>query len=185
VRAFVAVWPPPEVAQGLAGIDRPARPGIRWTTEDQWHVTLRFLGEIDDSEAQGVKASLQQLASVRGMQPVTAVAGPSVAQLGSSILCVPVAGLDQLAAAVAAALIDSSGTGPVPEERPFRRVGDRPFRGHITLARAARGVRHPLTIPVPFSASWRVDDITLVASTLHPAGAQYRVVERYPLLGRR
>ena len=27
---------------------RPDDPAVRWSTPDQWHVTLRFLGSVDD-----------------------------------------------------------------------------------------------------------------------------------------
>ena len=50
-RLFVAVWPPPEVLDVLAALPRTERPGVRWTTRDQWHVTLRFLGMADPAEA--------------------------------------------------------------------------------------------------------------------------------------
>ena len=48
VRLFVAVWPPESVVEMLLGLDRPEGPDLRWTTEPQWHVTLRFLGDVDD-----------------------------------------------------------------------------------------------------------------------------------------
>jgi 2'-5' RNA ligase len=35
--------------------------------------------------------------------------------------------------------------------------------------------------PIPFAASWEVGEVTLVASTLHPSGAQYEVIDRYHL----
>ena len=47
VRLFVAVWPPESVVEMLLGLDRPEGPELRWTTEPQWHVTLRFLGEVE------------------------------------------------------------------------------------------------------------------------------------------
>jgi RNA 2',3'-cyclic 3'-phosphodiesterase len=181
VRAFVAVWPPPDVVRLLADIDRPARPGIRWTTEDQWHVTLQFLGEIDDRQVDGERASLNQMVSAGGVTPVVAVGGPSWEPLGSSILCLPVSGLEPLAAAVVAATPRLEGpAGPASAAS----VGERPFRGHVTIARAARGARRPWSATaVPCAASWVVDEITLVASTLHPAGARYRVIERFRLPG--
>lgn len=169
------MWPPPEVVSCLAEIDRPPNPAIRWTTEDQWHVTVRFLGDIGDEVVEGVKTALVEMASVRRLKPLTAVAGPALERLGSSILCVPVAGLDELAASVLAAT-----TGMVPP------AGDRPFRGHVTIARSRRGVGFrggawSGGLCGAFSLSWVVDEVTLVASTLHPAGARYHVVGRYPL----
>jgi 2'-5' RNA ligase len=76
------------------------------------------------------------------------------------VVCIPVAGLSELAAAVGYA-----------EERPFH--------GHITLART-RSRSHPL-IGKPFSAEWPVEEFTLVASRLLPKGAQYTVLERFSL----
>jgi RNA 2',3'-cyclic 3'-phosphodiesterase len=171
VRAFVAVWPSPAVVAQLAAIDRPARPGIRWTTEDQWHVTLRFLGSITGDEVEGVKGGLERLGSIGPRGPVTAVAGPALSKLGPSVLCLPVAGVDELAAAVIQA---TAGFGEPGE--------DRPFRGHLTIARAARGVDPRPPVPVPFLASWPVSEVTLVSSTRHPEGARYEVIGRYALV---
>ena len=42
------MWPPPEVVARLAALARPTVEGVRWTTPEQWHVTLRFLGWVDD-----------------------------------------------------------------------------------------------------------------------------------------
>jgi 2'-5' RNA ligase len=170
VRVFVAVWPSPEVVARLTALPRPARAGIRWTTEDQWHVTLRFLGEITESEVALVKGALRPLGSVVPDGPVVAVAGPALERLGPAVLCLPVAGLDEVAARVVAL---TSGIGAP--------VGDRPFRGHLTMARAGRGVNPRPLAPVPISASWSVDEVTLVASTLHPQGARYQVIDRYRL----
>jgi 2'-5' RNA ligase len=170
MRLFVAVWPSPSVALQLAALDRPPRAGVRWTTEDQWHVTLRFLGQILDEDLQRVKGALSALESVGPTRPVTAVAGPALTRLGPSVLCVPVAGLDGLAASVVRATAEF---GEPPDERPFR--------GHITVARAARHVKLRLSAPVPFEGSWEVEEVTLVASVLHRAGARYEVVGRYPL----
>lgn len=172
MRAFVAVWPSPAVVAQLAAIDRPARPGVRWTTEDQWHVTLRFLGSLNDPEVEGVKGGLERLGSIGPRGPVAAMAGPALRRLGPSVLCLPVAGVDEVAAAVAQVTARFGGPGE-----------DRPFRGHLTIARAARGVDPRPPVPVPFLASWPVSEVTLVSSTLRPDGARYQIIGRYPLAG--
>ena len=46
-RLFVAVWPPASLTDQLRGLARPQQTGLRWTTEDQWHVTLRFFGGVE------------------------------------------------------------------------------------------------------------------------------------------
>ena len=74
MRLFVAVWPPPEVLDLVAEIDRPALAGVRWTTRDQWHVTLRFLGRMDGIEAAAARLA-EAAAAVRGGRGVGS-AGP-------------------------------------------------------------------------------------------------------------
>jgi len=51
MRLFVAVALPPEAAGELDEVAaplRPARPDLRWTGRDAWHLTLAFLGEVDE-----------------------------------------------------------------------------------------------------------------------------------------
>lgn len=159
---FVAVWPPDDVIGRLSDLPRPERRGLRWTTLDQWHVTLRFLGSVADIH--GGKVALARLASEAG---ATAVAGPKVERLGRGILCLPVAGLDAVARAVRAVTED---IGEAAE--------DRPFKGHLTLARAKPGVDIGPLAGGPFSATWPVEEITLVASETRPDGARYQVLAR-------
>jgi 2'-5' RNA ligase len=169
VRLFVALWPPPDVVDLLAALPRPPLPGLRWTTPDQWHVTLRFFGDADPKAAE---AALQCTAWP-ATSPPTAVLGASVGRFGRETLYVPVSGVEELAHAVAASTAD------VGEPPP-----DRPFTGHLTLARARRGrgdVRPAAGACLAHAARWPVDEVTLVASRLEPGGARYSVVARLPL----
>lgn len=55
-RAFVAVLPPPPVIDTIAALvpHDPARRDarrMRWTHRDRWHVTVEFLGRVDDGAA--------------------------------------------------------------------------------------------------------------------------------------
>jgi len=185
VRLFVAVWPPPAVvravevalatvrsasspAAGSQGAPSPRDADLRWTASTRWHVTLRFLGEAGLDEAGPAFRSVGR--SVPG--PVEAVVGPATGSFGRRVLHVPVAGLDGLAAAVLAA------TAPVgcPPD-------DRPFAGHLTLARArARGgVDLSAWCGLPVSGSWTVGELTLVASATGAEGSRYDLVDRLPL----
>ena len=49
-RLFVAAWPPSELTADLTGLPRKNRPGIKWVEPENWHVTLRFLGDADPDE---------------------------------------------------------------------------------------------------------------------------------------
>ena len=150
MRLFVAVWPPPPVVDVLAALPRPSLPGVRWTTPDQWHVTLHFFGPVEPALVPSLVAALPDL-------DVPVTIGPATARLGRSILVVPVDGLDEVAASL-----------PWPAARPFR--------GHLTLARA-KGALPAEVVGVPVAASWRADRATIVSSETLPTGARYTILE--------
>jgi 2'-5' RNA ligase len=157
VRLFVALWPPDDVVAALSGLERPADPAVRWTTPDQWHVTLRFLGDDSPDRVRSLLAGVAHPA-------LDVSVGPASARLGSGILMLPVTGADSLAAAL-----------PLPT--------DRPFTGHLTLARARgrQGQVPSSLVGMPFSAAWRATSFSLVRSQTRPTGAVYDDVATFPL----
>jgi len=167
MRLFVAVWPSPSVVDDLRWLDRPPHPGVRWTMADQWHVTLQFVGELEDP---GLLTSRVQ-AAASGVGPLVAEMGPRSGCLGPSVLCLPVHGLDALAGAVRAATADLG-----EPERPD-------FHGHLTLARVRRGAGSVFKrLPaVELASSWSVEEITVVASALGGTGSTYTIVGHAPL----
>ena len=96
MRLFIAARPSQAAVAVIDRLERLEAPGVRWLPADQWHVTLRFLGETDPDAAVTAMGGLVAA-------PVEAVVGPSTRLLGGTVLVVPVAGLDRLAAAVVAA----------------------------------------------------------------------------------
>jgi RNA 2',3'-cyclic 3'-phosphodiesterase len=146
----------------LRQLDRPERAGLRWTAEDQWHVTLRFFGSVDPAHLETLEQSLGLVASRSAA--ATAVSGPRPGALSQHVWMLPVAGLSTLADAF----------GPA----------DRPFRGHITLARSKR--RDSFSgLPAPeLVETWPVEEFCLVKSDLLPTGARYQVLNRWRLQSR-
>jgi 2'-5' RNA ligase len=165
-RLFVAVSPPDEVLERVAALDRPDVAGLRWTDRAQWHVTLRFLGRVDD-----VAVAVEALDRVRAA-PAEASLGPAVGRFGQRVLHVPVTGLDQVAAAVVGA---TAQVGEPPEERTFA--------GHLTLARVRQGMKVDLRAlsGQPVAGRWPVAEVCLMESHLSPKGARYEVLERFRL----
>ena len=167
-RVFVAVWPPADVVDALRGLPR-TMPGVRWTGEEQWHVTLRFLGSVPDDVVPSVSAVLDPWVGACPEREVTL--GPSLRRFGRA-LAFSVEGLADVAAAVASA---TAGFGQPPEARRFT--------GHLTLARA-RQRRPSLTAAPALEATWTVDEIALVQSFLGggPGGrARYENVSVHQL----
>ena len=166
----MAVWPPEEVLDAIAALPRPAILGARWTTADQWHVTLRFLGEVEEESLPSLLAAISDL----GLSPVRARLGPAVELLNPRIVSVPVAGLE----VVGPAVIDATARFGRPPE-------DRPFNGHLTLARLKGVRRRDLgdVIGSHIEQSWTVDEVHVVRSVLSPKGARYESVDAVRLGG--
>jgi len=179
MRLFVGLAIDEKVKEALERLTlrlRAKDDGLRWSTPDQWHVTLVFLGEVDD-EARARLA--RELAGVR-RAPLTL----RMERLGvferSGILHAEVevsAELLGLYEAVAAAVKQ---VGLEMEERPYR--------AHITLARA-RNKDGRKTIArlrrsaeqQRLSAHWEAAEFLLYESQLSPGGSRYVVQERFGL----
>jgi len=158
-RLFYAVGLPEPVLDVVAALPRPDEKGVRYTTREQWHVTLRFLGEADETEAQ---AALERVNAA----PCRATLGPQVSRLGRNVVVAPVAGLESVAAAVAAETAD---LGTPPDARPFA--------GHVTVARLRRRGSCRIAGAL-ISAEFGVEEVVLMRSRLHPDGARYDTVAR-------
>jgi 2'-5' RNA ligase len=163
-RLFVAIWPPEDVVEVLMGLHRKDLRGVRFVVPENWHVTLRFLGEADPA---AVAAALDGVA----LGPADARLGPAVDVVAERALVVPVAGVDDLAHAVVAATAD------IGDPPPRRR-----FVGHLTLARVKRHARLPASIGEPVSAAFDVTEVALVESRLHPDRARYETLDTWPVL---
>jgi 2'-5' RNA ligase len=179
VRLFVAVDLPAEVTDKVAALERPRLRSLRWTTPEQWHVTVRFFGEVPEDDLEGpggLRAALDTVPALLAEEapgPVEAVLGPAVAWFpGRQVLQVPVGGLDAVAGALSRA---TGGWGTPP---------DRPFRGHLTLARARGGARGPASLAgAVLWARWVVGEIVLYRSVLGPDGSRYGALHRVALAG--
>ncbi|MCY3952876.1 MAG: hypothetical protein OXG69_10070 [bacterium] len=143
-RLFVAVWPPREALDALDGLPRPDLPGVRWTVPERLHVTMRFLGDCDEGEAVAALSGLR-------LPRAEVVLGPAVERLGRAVLVVPARGLDELATEIISA------TRHVGQSPP-----DRPFTGHLTVARYKGGP--PDGYAPPVHAAFTATEIALVRS---------------------
>src|SRR4051794_13801046 len=124
-RLFVALEIPREVGQALSLL-RGGLPGARWIDPENYHITLRFIGDIDDRMAEEVYSIL---GDTRRRNPLT----------------ITIDGLDSFGGSKPRAVFArTSGKGAMNEmqaeqERLLRQLGLEPetrkFTPHITLAR--------------------------------------------------
>lgn len=171
MRAFLAVYPDETSRSAIADVVPDATDAVRPTDMADWHVTIRFLGELDDDDEPLVRARLSERLSVA--PACTLRLGPYTA-IGTSakVLFVPVEGAEPLAD-----LVDAALDGLVaPREQPFR--------GHVTIARSRGRARLPRSLAgCPVSERFVASEVALVASRLEPERAVHHVVDRFPLAG--
>lgn len=158
-RLFVAALPSSEIADRLAAIPVDDAPGVRMVPPENWHVTLRFLGDVDT-------ASVVERLRAAALPFAEAELGPFLEHLGPRQVVAPVTGVDHLAAAVVRATV---GLGEPPRHS---------FRGHLTVARLRRGATSRLP-GEPIAGSFVVDEVALVESTLSDSGSRYEAVARF------
>jgi 2'-5' RNA ligase len=168
VRLFVAVLPPAPVIRLLEAIPRPPLDQVRWTTPAQWHVTMRFLGEVDEP-SDAVEAVCGTIGSV-GTDSIEVRLGPATAWFpGRRVLQLPVAGLDDVAARIRA----GTTRWAAPDEPPYV--------GHLTLARLHGGAAPPDALDrTPVSATFPAQGVVVMASERDPMGTRYEVVAEVP-----
>lgn len=164
MRLFVAVELGGDAIERVRSLPRPSVPGVRWTAEPTWHVTLRFLGELPAADP--VESALDAV----DLGPVLhARLGPRTRRLNPNVLVVPATGVDDLAARVRTATAECG-----------EPLGPKPFDAHLTLARRRRrGARLPTGEPI--DAPFPVDEVVLFSSTLSRDGPTHEALRRWPL----
>ena len=174
-RLFTGVEIPADVGQALASL-RGGLPGARWIDPENYHLTLRFIGNVDDIVAHEVASMLgrvkrnafelhiQDVISFGGRKPRAVVAAVAPAQ----------------------ALLDVQ----AEHERLMQRIGLEPegrkYIPHVTLARlresSSRDVADYLAAHGLFrTAPFRVSRFVLFSSRASTGGGPYVVEASYPL----
>jgi 2'-5' RNA ligase len=168
MRLFVAIAPPPAVLDELDALVEPLRSrrqDLRWTNREAWHVTLAFLGQVDEATVAKLLPRLERAARRHGTIALAfAGAGAFPAVGRANVLWSGLSGdhgpLARLAESVAAG---ASRAGTPPPDKGRR------FQPHLTLARC----RMPADVTELVEAlagyqgqSWTADRVHLVRSRL-------------------
>ena len=174
-RLFTGLEIPSDIGQALSTL-RGGLPGARWIDPGNYHLTLRFIGDVDDMVAHEVASLLgrvkrgafdlhmEGLTSFGGRKPRAVVANVSPAQ----------------------ALLDVQ----AEQERLMQRIGLEPegrkYTPHVTLARlresSSRDVAEYLAARGFFRTSpFKVSRFVLFSSRASVGGGPYVVEASYPL----
>jgi 2'-5' RNA ligase len=182
IRAFLALEIPDRIREKLASAQNDLRaelPRARWTRPQGWHLTLKFLGEVERSIL--AELGVELAPRVRGIGAVLVKLGrtgffpssmrPRVAWVGGTV---------EGAERVVAAVEEAAEIAGFPRDR-------RPWSVHLTQARLK--AQWPKAAIDRF-LEWGDDldfeafecrEVVLFSSDLQPGGAVYTALERFPL----
>jgi 2'-5' RNA ligase len=151
--------------------------GIRWQSDEQLHVTLRFIGEVGRVVAEDLAAGFSTIRARRFKARVVGLA--TFERRGKpAVLIAGVQPLDQLKALHRKLDQTCVRAGLTPEHRAYR--------PHLTLGRIgvnAGNLQPYFEAHGDFATTeFSVDHFDLIESDLTPKGAIYSLVQRYPLL---
>jgi 2'-5' RNA ligase len=186
IRTFIAVKLPETVLAAIGRVqERMAACGlnVRWVTTGNIHLTLKFLGEVDEDEVDSIATVLAE--AVHGFAPLRlAAAGvgvfPSVKR--ARVIWVGLAGQLPELAALQRSIENRLATIGYPHEK-------RPFSGHLTLGRvkgliAESRLTTAMGAFIDFaSETFEVDRVVLFKSDLRPTGAAYTELRHVTLPG--
>lgn len=191
MRAFLAIDIPgaiqDELGRTIAAL-RPQLPedSVRWIEPDSIHLTMKFLGDVSPSKLDAVRSRAREVS--KAAQPVELAVGdfgvfpsfdrPRVLWIGVEESS---GALEQLKRSL------EKGMEPLGFERERRS-----FTPHLTVGRVQRDLDRERMqrlssglqrAEVEHLGVMNADELTLFKSELKPSGAEYTVLERWPLGG--
>jgi 2'-5' RNA ligase len=190
LRLFIALAIPQNVQKVIgraqSQLQRSSPPGaVRWTRPEQFHVTLKFLGDVPAAQVEALKVSVSGVSagfpplqlSSHGIGFFPNIQRPRVVWAGAEH--------DQGKLAELHRQLDEATRPFAPAEKPER------FAGHITLGRFKPG--HPAAIDKLLARAevhrhrhfgdWEVGQMDIFRSELTSAGAMHSLFASFPLAG--
>lgn len=133
MRLFAAIDIPEPLRETLAALQNDEELSARWTSPEQFHVTLRFIGEVNKQQARRYSEALSNVTvpPPRCVPQEPAALGALPSRHAPSVLMLELKRTDSLMALYRAVSDALEGEGLDPE--------DRKYRPHVTIGRLDDG----------------------------------------------
>jgi RNA 2',3'-cyclic 3'-phosphodiesterase len=167
-----------DLRQACERRDRTLATGLAWVKPSNLHLTLHFLGEVDERQASAIRDTVSAPVPLAPFEIGLASWGLFPSSGAPRVLWVGVAsGADAVRSAHRVIGDRLNSVGAALEARPLS--------AHLTVARvkdgAGRGLRELVAgTPAPPTVAWTVPHATLYRSHLGPDGPRYEVLARIP-----
>jgi 2'-5' RNA ligase len=185
IRCFIAVDTPPDLKEKIAEIRdklRACGAEVRWESTEKFHITLKFLGNLDAGRLHPLEAELME--GLKSFSPFPLIYHGVGSFPSSHHPRVVWVGCEDRSGAL--------GRIQAEVERVAEEFGiekeERPFHAHVTIGRV-KGSRNLKELVFELGAATfspyavMVNEVLLMKSDLKPAGSIYTVLRRFPLLG--
>jgi RNA 2',3'-cyclic 3'-phosphodiesterase len=149
---------------------------VRWTTPEQWHLTLAFLGATNRERLPQIQSAMERAArNLKAFELETTSLGSFPSSRRPSVLWLGVGGQTERLQTLHLNLSEAL--------RGLMAPDDKPFKPHLTLARLKQfGLGKPIAeafgnAPAA-KQSWFANELCLYQTILKPQGAEYQVIYR-------
>jgi len=187
MRAFIAIELPGEIKDFLSRAQerlKTSAADVKWVEPENIHLTLKFLGEIDDKKLNKILRIIEDLANGRdafSMRLSSIGAFPKIDF--PRVIWVGIDKGERETEEIAKGLEERIAKIGIPKEK-------RPFSSHITIGRTRSTLNREKLVQELFklrdgfgreNLEFPVTKITLFKSTLTPAGPNYQVLKEASL----
>lgn len=183
MRTFVALELPSEIKEHLAGIQNKLKSSgadVKWVEPENIHLTLKFLGEINEKKLDKIVSILDELSKNKNAFYLRLSSLGAFPKINSPrVIWIGVDKGDAETKDIAKALEEKIASIGIPKE-------NRPFSSHISIGRLRSGLNRQklvndlLDLQLNFeneAKEFLVTKITLFKSTLTPKGPIYEVLK--------
>jgi 2'-5' RNA ligase len=179
MRTFLGIPVPDQIKRkinDLVSEEKKRRLPVKWVRCENLHITLRFLGEIDEMQKENVVSTLNRIRNKydsfeMNLEHLGCFPHPSRPR----VLWIGVGQGGDILNAIAGQIEDDLG------EKGFKREGR--FHAHLTIGRVKKPCNVDALLMKPFcSENMLVHSINLYESLLKPEGPVYRVLHSFSLV---
>lgn len=177
MRAFIAALIPEEIKFEMKRYIMDMKPhweGVKWEGYEKLHLTLKFLGEVEEAKIKEIKIALME--SVRAYSPFrTAISrfGGFPSLKNPRVLFI---GLSENYELLRFQHEIEERLEPIGFKKEART-----FVSHVTIGRVKGRARSKGSFPIPRNTSFSITEIALIRSVLHPEGSRYTPISVFRL----
>jgi 2'-5' RNA ligase len=183
IRSFIAIETPPEVKADIARVQeglRTTNADVRWESIEKFHITLKFLGNVEEPRLNSLADRLQEALGVFASFNMTYQGvGCFPNQHHPRVVWIGAENEDGTLSRIQETIEEAA------EQMGFQRE-ERQFHPHITIGRVKRPKNLKALVSELGNASFNphtviIRDVLLMKSDLKPSGSVYSVLRTYQL----